>query len=255
MSNKADLQGQTIVFTGQPRSNEALLEVERLGGKVKVFPLIQTQEVLSSQDLIFLRMLSTYDWVIFTSQNAVSYFLQKLNRYNIQMEDINMNIAVVGTSTAQALEEVGLNVSFVPTIFSADVFVLQFSKVLKPKETCLFVKGSLAKATIKDGLSQHVDEWTVYETLPNLDNSIRLSTYIEQHPNVYIAFASPSAVKIFAREIASKRGWNTLQIAAIGHVTATTLKNYGAPVHVQPTTYTWIALIQEIVKRKDDFNE
>jgi len=255
MSNETVLQGQTIVFTGQPRSQEVLQEVERLGGEVQLFPLIRTHEVTSSRDRDFLSRLSSYDWLIFTSQNAVLFFLQKMSRYNIQLKEINMKIAVVGTSTARAIEDVGLPVSFIPTNFSAEAFVQQFPQVSDIKDTCLFLRGSLAKDTIKEGLSQQVDEWTVYETLPNMDNSQRLSTYITQRPNVIIAFASPSAVEVFADTIASQMGWAPFKIAAIGHVTATTLENYGAPVHVQPTTYTWVALIQEIAKWKDDSNE
>ena len=49
MSKKGDLQGQTIVFTGQPKSYEAFLEVTRLGGEFISFPLIRTQE-LTFQD-------------------------------------------------------------------------------------------------------------------------------------------------------------------------------------------------------------
>ncbi|HLG26952.1 MAG TPA: uroporphyrinogen-III synthase, partial [Paenisporosarcina sp.] len=65
MSKKGDLRGQTIVFTGQPKSSEAFLEVERLGGKVQAFPLIRTQE-LTNQDDNFITKLSSYDWLIFT---------------------------------------------------------------------------------------------------------------------------------------------------------------------------------------------
>ncbi|MFX3674568.1 MAG: uroporphyrinogen-III synthase [Paenisporosarcina sp.] len=251
MSNKVDLQGQTIVFTGQPKSNEALLEVERLGGEVKIFPLNQTQEV-TSQDEFFMTRLHSYEWLIFTSQNAVSSFSRKIESFHLDIKDINMKIAAVGIKTANAIEALGLHVSFMPTIYSADAFVEQFPKGMNSQETCLFVRGSLAKATIKEGLGQHVDEWTVYETLPDLINSRRLSTYISQHPNIFIAFASPSAVEIYARDVAPIVGWNHSKIAAIGHVTAASLKNHGIPVHVLPATYTWLALIQEIANWKEE---
>jgi len=250
MSKRVDLQGQTIVFTGQPKSNEAILEVERLGGNVKIFPLIQIKES-TTQDEFFIEKLSTYDWLIFTSQNAVLSFSKKIDRHHIRIDDITVSIAAVGIKTASALEDLGLHVSFMPTPFSADAFVEQFPKVSERKDSCLFLRGSLAKATIKEGLGQFVEEWTVYETLPEAKNSSSLSTYIAQQPDVFVAFASPSAVDIYAREIATHIGWTHCKIAAIGHVTAATLKNYGAPVHVQPATYTWLALIQEIAKWKE----
>lgn len=253
MSKKGDLQGQTIVFTGQPKSSEAFLEVEKLGGKVEAFPLIRTQE-LTDQDDSFITTLTSYDWLIFTSQNAVFAFEAKLSRHNVTIDKLSCKIAAVGKNTAAALEKMGFSVSFIPTTYSADEFVQQFSQVSDQSDHCLFLRGSLAKATIKIGLSQHVDEWTVYETLPDVYNATRLSTYISEHPNVIVAFASPSSVNIYATEIAREIGWKQIKIAAIGHVTAAALLNHGAPVHVQATTYTWLALVQEIAHWKDDFS-
>jgi uroporphyrinogen-III synthase len=251
MSKKGDLRGQTIVFTGQPKSSEAFLEVERLGGKVQAFPLIRTQE-LTDQDDTFITKLPSYDWLIFTSQNAVSAFEQKLTRHMVSVDNLTCKIAAVGKNTARALEKMGFHVSFTPTTYSADEFVQQFSQVSNQSDHCLFLRGSLAKATIRTGLGQQVDEWTVYETLPDIDNATLLSTYITEHPNVFVAFASPSSVNIYATEIAREIGWKQIKIAAIGHVTAAALLNHGVPVHVQATTYTWLALVQEIANWKDD---
>jgi uroporphyrinogen-III synthase len=67
-----------------------------------------------------------------------------------------------------------------------------------------------------------------------------------------VAFASPSSVNIYATEIAREIGWKQIKCAAIGHVTAAALLSHGVPVHVQATTYTWLALVQEIANWKDD---
>lgn len=251
MSKKADLRGQTIVFTGQPKSNGALLEVERLGGESKVFPLILTQEA-TSQDDVYIAKLAAYDWLIFTSQNAVAAFVQKLSRHDVRVKDVKSKVAAVGSKTADALHKAGLKVVFMPTTYSADVFVQQFPQVSDPTETCLFLKGSLAKPTITDGICQDVTEWTVYETLPNVKTAKELASYIKQQGNAIIAFASPSAVDVFAREIAPVTGWDQITAAAIGHVTAAAIEKHGATVHVQPETYTWLALVQQIAKWKDD---
>ncbi|WP_019412724.1 uroporphyrinogen-III synthase [Paenisporosarcina sp. TG20] len=254
MSKNIDLQGQTIVFTGQPKSDEAFREVERLGGKVEVFPLISTRED-THQDEDFIKKVSAYDWLIFTSQNAVFAFKQKLTRNEISADSFTCKIAAVGSRTAQALEEIGFRVAFIPTTYSATDFVQQFPKVTSQSESCLFLRGSLAKATIKEGLTQQVDEWTVYETHPNMDNVKRLLAYLMQNPNSTVAFASPSSVDIFASYIAPTTGWTQIKIAAIGQVTAAEVESYGAHVHVQSKIYTWFGLVQEIAYRKDDLSK
>ncbi len=250
MSKECDLRGQTIVFTGQPRTNEALLEVERMGGRSQIFPLIQTHEV-TTQDETFIAELRSYDWLIFTSQNAVAAFEQKLVRHNVRINHLPCKIAAVGSKTAEAIQKVGFRVSFMPTIYSADVFIQQFPMASSRSERCLFIKGSLAKKTIKEGLVQSVDEWTVYETLPDVKTAIELLPYIEQHANSIVIFASPSAVEVYAREIAPTTGWNRITTAAIGHVTAAALEKHGAPVHIQPKTYTYLALIKKIAQWKE----
>lgn len=249
MSKEIDLQGQTIVFTGQPSTNDALLEVERLGGESKVFPLIQTREV-KTQDQQFISTLHVYDWLIFTSQNAVAAFEQKMARHHVRVDGLPCKVAAVGRRTAESIEKVGLKVSFTPTIYSADVFVQQFGA--NKSERCLFVRGSLAKKTIKEGLPQQVDEWIVYETLPDVKTARVLLMYLKQHTKPIVTFASPSAVEVYSREIVPTIGWDQIRTAAIGHVTAAALERHGAPVHVQPETYTYLALIKKIAQWKED---
>ncbi|WP_394187582.1 uroporphyrinogen-III synthase [Paenisporosarcina quisquiliarum] len=249
MCNKNDLQGRTIVFTSQPKSDEPFKLVERLGGDVACFPLIQVIE-FHSQDEVFIGRLSLYEWLIFTSQNAVEMFRKKLNRLGMSVSELSFKVAAVGTKTASALEAIGLQVSFIPTIYSADTFIKEFSSHLKDTDRCLFLKGSLAKDTIRNGL-EHVDEWTVYETTPNVKNAVELAKYLKSNPRVCITFASPSAVHNFSNHVYSQVLLTTVRFAAIGHITAKSLIDHGLPVHIQAKSYTYLALIDEIAKWKD----
>ena len=249
MCNKGDLQGRTIVFTSQPKSDEPLKLVEHLGGGVACFPLIQITE-FHSQDESFIARLALYEWLIFTSQNAVEIFSEKLNRHGISVSELTLKVAAVGTKTASALEAIGLQVSFIPTTYSADTFIIEFPSHLKVTDRCLFLKGSLAKDTIRNGL-EHVDEWTVYETTPNVKNAGDLAEYLKSNPRVCTTFASPSAVQNFSKNVYSQVHLKTVTFAAIGHITAKSLIDHGLPVHIQAKSYTYLALIDEIAKWKD----
>jgi uroporphyrinogen-III synthase len=254
MYKKGDLQGQTIVFTSLPKSDESINLVKQLSGDMAFFPLLDINEVLK-QDDEFISKLHSYDWLIFTSQNAVEMFHLKLNRSGILASKLSLKVAAVGTKTATALEKMGLQVSFIPTIFSADTFIKEFPGYLKVGNRSLFLKGSLAKRTISEGI-EHVDEWTVYQTIANLKNADELTVFLQENPAVFITFASPSAVNIFSQYVLSQVNSSTLKFAAIGHVTANCLEEYGLPVHVQAKPYTYLSLVEEIVKWKDaDYNE
>ena len=227
------------------------MEVERFGGSAKVFPLIQTRETIV-QDQEFIKKIQQYEWLIFTSQNAVSAFYSKVKRHDLDLNSINSRIAAVGIKTSAFLEALGLKVDFMPSVYSADVFVREFPAVSKHSEKCLFLRGSLAKPTIKAGLIQQVDEWTVYETLPDVQTAGELAGFLAENRKAIIAFASPSAVKVFSEHVAPAVGWEAIKTAAIGHITAEALRKHGAQVHVLPKVYTWLALVQEIAKWKDD---
>ena len=77
---------------------------------------------------------------------------------------IPSKIAAIGTRTAAALEKIGFTVQFIPTVFSADVFVKEFKPNENDLRRILFLRGSIAGVTIKEELPFEVDEWTVYKT-------------------------------------------------------------------------------------------
>ena len=239
------LRGKTIVLTGSNKTTSVKQFIEDNGGICAVFSLIDTRERQSGDDAHKLTILNTYDWLIFTSQNAVQTFVEKCQRSGLNVQTLTCKIASVGTKTTELLYEFGLPVHFEPSIFSADVFIQEFPSVSTATESKLFLRGSLAKPTIREGLP-NVDEWTVYETVTNESSIKPLAEYLMQHQAIVI-FASPSAVAVFNQYIAPIVGWSTIRVAAIGHITAIALRNLGVDVYVQPKTYTMQAVVEEII--------
>ncbi|TQR19896.1 uroporphyrinogen-III synthase [Psychrobacillus vulpis] len=250
MSNRLPLQGEYVIFTGIPRSMEAANLTVQFGGNAVIAPLIRTEEIVSQNDEEKMLACNTYDWLIFTSQSSVNAFYSKMKRYKLDVSFFRSKIAAVGSQTALSLEKMGFSVHFTPTIFSADVFVKEFPAKVSSRETCLFFRGNLAKNTISDGLSNKVDEWTVYETKELEENKQQIFSLIESNNRCSIIFTSPSTVEVFQKNIASKVGYDSFTICAIGHVTKDFLQTLGATVNVMPETYTLTEVIHELVKWK-----
>lgn len=249
MVNKLPLSGETVIFTSTKKSEEPYELVRQLGGNPVSFPLIRTEERISADD--DKRMLQTrnYDWLIFTSQSAVAAFHQKLKRFKMNVQDYDLRVAAVGEKTAHALERIGFRVDFIPEVFSADVFVRQFN----PEGESLraqFIKGNLAGTLISTELSLSVDDWTVYETLPEVSSAARIAELVKDSLSVTVLFASPSAVTVFTEHVAPKIGWTGYTIGAIGHITERALRKVGAPVHVMPETYTLPELVHTLAESK-----
>ena len=248
MPNNLPLKGQQIVLTGTKMTHSVSSKITALGGIVHHLPLITVHEAETTKDFEMLNRALSSEWLIFTSQNAVQAFSNKLKRLNKAKENCRAKIAVVGEKTAQALQKLGFTIDFMPSTYSADIFVKEFPNHVGPLESCLFLKGSLAKATIKEGLPFPVEEWTVYETIQTTEHVSAMKKLVEQSAPVTVIFASPSAVDVFAKHIAPTTGWKGFQIAAIGHVTEKALQHVGAQVDVKPEKYTMMAIIEELAK-------
>ncbi|MBM7664442.1 uroporphyrinogen-III synthase [Solibacillus kalamii] len=236
------LLGKTLIITGSAvvRTVEQLIEQHH--GKVYNYPLIETVEKISKEDKFYLQELQAYHWLIFTSQNAVKSFVDKCIRHE-QTIPATMKIAAVGEKTAALLKGHGYKIHFMPTVYSADVFVKEFS--MMPGERALFIRGSKAKKTIHEGTG--ADEWTVYETRPCSKYFVQLTQCLLTEKQPIVIFASPSAVDIYAEHIEPHVAWQNVKFASIGHVTTAALEKHGVQPMVQPKIYTMQAVIEQLI--------
>ena len=241
MQNKP-LTGKTVFLTGSHVTTSVIEMIRGNGGEVMHFPLIETKELISEDDMSWIERLATYQWLIFTSQNAVASFIAKLERHHFELPN-TIKIAAVGEKTAHYLQQHQLTIDFMPSIYSADVFVEEFQ--LANNEHALFLKGNLAKSTIRDGTG--ADEWNVYDTVTNEQAMGELLIAVNATQNPIIIFASPSAVDVFAKHSASQQAWSDLKVASIGHITTATLQRYGVEPFVQPKIYTMQAVIEQLI--------
>lgn len=236
------LANKTIILTG----STVVMSVKELiiqhGGQVFCYPLIETVEKVTPEEQTYLQKVSMYDWLIFTSQNAVEFFVNKLERSQVKMPH-HCKIAAVGEKTAALLKHYGFTIDFMPTIYSADVFVQEFK--LQPNEQVLFVRGSMAKSTIHDGTG--ADEWTVYETRPCQRYLQQFEECLLKSQEPIVIFASPSAVEIYAEHIVPNVDWRFVKFASIGHITTAALQKHGVTPIVQPKIYTMQAVIEQLI--------
>ncbi|MEK4714434.1 uroporphyrinogen-III synthase [Sporosarcina sp. FSL K6-5500] len=251
MRDRQPLLAETVIFTGTPKSEDVFELVKSYGGTPVSLPLIQVAELVEQTDELRLTACPMYDWLIFTSQSAVAAFGAKLIRHGVSSGSIPAKIAAVGTRTADALEKIGFTVDFIPTVFSADTFVKEFNPAETDIRRILFLRGSIAGVTIKEEIPFEVDEWTVYATERANDSIDSLVDLLQQQQHLSVLFASPSAVEVFAEEVAPRTGWNGFTIGAIGHVTEKALLEVGAVVHVRPDTYTLMDLVEKLAGRKE----
>jgi len=238
------LKGKKVFIPRSGKQGMDLSEkIERLGGEPYFIPLIEFCEGKDPLGTEYLKNINQYDWVIFTSQNGVKFFFQQLANCNIALSP-DTKIAAVGDKTKEAIEKHHLKVSFVPTLFSADDFAIEFRDVKAHSKKVLIPKGNLARDTIAQSLKSEnwlVDEWIIYDTIFPIESRQRLGALLAHIQLDYALFTSPSTVHHFmeiAKEPKLLNKIKMIEFISIGPVTKHAIESYGWKVSASPESYT-----------------
>ena len=119
---KKPLFSKTIVITRDHRGNaDFAAKIIRRAGNPVAFPTIKLKPLTgTNQFLQTLAKLSDYDWIIFTSANGVTFFLDALRGLDKDCRVFaSSKIAAIGNETAERLRELGIKADFVPSVFTS----------------------------------------------------------------------------------------------------------------------------------------
>ncbi|WP_210134897.1 uroporphyrinogen-III synthase [Staphylococcus sp. GDX8P80P] len=158
-----------------------------------------------------------YDWIIFSSKNAVRLFYQYLNQV-----DVNF-VAVIGKKTAELCETLNINVDFVPDDYSQEGLLEQFKQ---ENQSILIPSSAMARPKLQQTLAQtnNVTKIDLYEPIANDRNISEVIQQVESHKIDAITFSSSSAVNAYIKHNVPKQFDNYF---AIGKQTANTLHQHG----------------------------
>lgn len=249
---KRPLFGRRIVVTrSRSQASEMSRLIEELGGEPYEYPVIETAwpDDLTPFDAA-LANLQEYDWLIFTSVNAVEMFFQRMRHNRVDIRTLaSVRIAAVGQKTAQAVERYGLLVEVVGEEFIAEGLLDVLGDRIAPGQKVLFPRADIARRVLPDTLRQagcDVTEFDAYRTVAVADETQELVTMLRSKQIDVITFTSGSTVKNLCAALEGHDAADLLQgvvLAAIGPQTAKALQERGLPVDVMPDTYTIPALL------------
>lgn len=124
------LEGKRIIVTRAQQQASGLAEGLRAqGAQVRLLPSIEIAERTEARPQLeaALSDLSRYDWLLFTSPNAVQYFFAALERSGRDARALaGLGLAVVGPMTAEMLGHHGLRADFMPSVYTAEGFAADF---------------------------------------------------------------------------------------------------------------------------------
>ncbi|WP_069996302.1 uroporphyrinogen-III synthase, partial [Staphylococcus caeli] len=133
-----------------------------------------------------------YDWLIFSSKNAVDVFRPYLNKVRYRQ------LAVIGKKTADYCSKLGLEVDFYPDDFSQEGFLEGFSKY--DQGQLLLPSSAEARPLLEQTLRkyhEHVEKIDLYKPVPHKKNIEDVKNRIKNGELDALTFASSSAVRYF----------------------------------------------------------
>lgn len=252
---QSPLTGKRIVVTRSQEQSQAFADkLAALGATPIVFPTIQFTPLPTDDLDNVIQQIEDYDWILFTSTNAVDFFFKRLEPNNLQSLPSNLpNIAASGSATAQKLSELGIEVNFIPDEFVGEKLVEGLGDLTGKR--ILLPRAKLGRPRIAELLREkgaEVDDIALYETktaVPTTD----AWTELEQGFDV-ITFTSPSSVRNFLKLIRTQDvhsfknlGYENSIIACIGPITRNQAQESGFTVQIMPEEYTIDGLTQAIV--------
>jgi uroporphyrinogen III methyltransferase/synthase len=190
------LVGRTVVATRSGQRARGLVDgLEEAGAVVVQLPLTRTAHPSDGGDALraAAAALTSFDWVVFTSQNAVDRLMAEVRDARALA---GVAVAAVGPATADALRLAGVEPDLVPAEHSARGLVEEFAE---GRGRVLFPCANLAPDTIPSGLEEK--GWTVerveaYRTVPATAPDPALLDRVAAADA--IAFAATSSVEAFA---------------------------------------------------------
>jgi len=206
--------------------------------------------------------LSSYDWLILTSANAVESFFGRLQQAGKDSRALySLDVAVVGRKTAEVLANYGIVPDLVPTDFVADALVEAFvnkNHVLTDKKMLFPRVESGGREILVEQLQKHgaiIEAIAAYESVcPDAIDTAALDAIQNQRLDA-IAFASSKTVKNFCQlldRVAPKDTWQswiaTVKIASIGPQTSKTCYELIGRVDCEALEYTLDGLVEAINK-------
>jgi uroporphyrinogen-III synthase len=243
-----------VITRAVEQSSDLVTKLERRGAIPISLPLVafSTPENFAPLDAA-LRRWQEFDWVLFTSANAVQSVAQRAASMNLGIlkPSSRPQIAAVGPATNEAAVKAGLHVAYTAKTHLGVALAEELAQQLRNKSVFLprsdRANPDLPAALKKLGAT--VTEVVAYHTLPpsNVDRA-RVTEVLDENSDAALFF-SPSAVNnlayLMGRESLAALQ-NKIAIAAVGPVTAAALRHHGVENIILAADTTTDAIISAL---------
>ena len=184
-----------------------------------------------------------YDWIIFTSANAITAFFAELPDTG---EWFRPRVATIGPATREVAEQYGFHVELTPEKYIAESLAEAFRPYPLDGKRILIPSAAVTRDIVPNELRQRGAEVDVVEAYRNVIpyEAAQQAQAIFQEPLPdWITFASSSAVDHLAALVPIET-LNQIKIATIGPATSAAVQAQGLTVKTEALKHTIPGLIE-----------
>ncbi|MDY6969972.1 MAG: uroporphyrinogen-III C-methyltransferase, partial [Spirochaetota bacterium] len=248
--DKLPLLGMNIVVTRtRDQASDLVKKLYQLGARTIEFPTI---EIRQKENIIQLNKaideIEVYDWIIFTSQNAVKIFFRILKDEGKDARYLGKTcVAAIGPATAKELNNFFIIPDLIPSKYVAEEILKEMREIGVTGKRILLPCASEARKTLLEGLVElgaEVNRVDIYDTI--LPDNIPEDLQTEVKSADLITFTSSSTAKNFF-SIFSVTNAIT---ACIGPITAETVTKLSHNPDIIASDYTIDGLVNAILTWK-----
>ncbi|KMT21840.1 uroporphyrinogen-III C-methyltransferase [Clostridium cylindrosporum] len=228
-AEKRPLAGTKVLVT-RPKSLASRLSKKLYdnGAEVIELPTIETKAIEDNSLLLGeIKNIKDYGWIVFTSPTGVNVFFESLKVNSIDIRSLlGVKFAAVGSATAKAIEDRGIIVDFIPSMFNGKVLAIELSPKVNGEKVMI--------PRAKDGTLDIVEEFKKanidYRDIPIYETIIKETEVDNIEDFDYVAFTSASTVKGFVNSV--KTDYSRLKAICIGESTEGEAKKYSMETFV-----------------------
>ena len=244
------LHGRCVLVTRPSRGSALAARLREHGADVLSLPTtrIEPTDPEALQDT--LQWLDQYDWIVFTSQNAVRIFWDALRASGRDARALaRSRLAVVGPATGEALLSHGLAVDVVAERFVAEGVLEALEQrpdVIGSRVLYLTAEG--AREVLREGLEDlgaTVETLVLYRSVTDVEAATPLREAIERGAVDVATFTAASTVRGFVEAVGEELA-RSVPAVTIGPSTSEAARSLGLQVRAEAEEATLPALVRAV---------
>ncbi len=243
------LHGRSVVVTrARAQASGLALTLRGLGAEVIELPAIRIESRIEGQEVRrAIEEIDAYSLICLTSPNGVRLLFEALGAAGRDARALaGATVAAIGSGTAEALAEHGIEADVVPERFVAEGLLEALDGLEVSGRRVLVARAAEAREVLPDGLRERgaeVDDVALYETVR--EEPAPEAVEAAQGAD-YVTFTSSSTVRNLT-EALGERFPNGARVISIGPVTSEATRAAGLTVHAEAERHDVDGLVEALL--------